>query len=361
MKGNINVLVVEDSPVAQLLLVHILNSDPHLTVVGAVDNGEEALAFIERNTPDVVVMDINLPGIDGYVATRRIMETRPVPIVICSANVNPAEVAETFRAIEAGAVAAVAKPFGPGHPDHERTAYDLVETVRLMSEVKVVKRWPKTDRTHKPTGLLPAERPAAPSNCKVVAIGASTGGPPVLQTILAGLPGAFPVPLLIVQHIAPGFLPGLVDWIHQTTGVPIQIAAHGETPLPGRAYLAPDGYHMGLGANGQIALSRQAPENGLRPAVSYLFRSVAASYGANAVAVLLSGMGKDGASELKRLKDLGAVTIAQDEESSVVHGMPGEAIRLGAAGHVLNPEKIAALLTRLTANTSNEASHTPRR
>lgn len=352
---QIKILVVEDSPVAQLLLVHILNSDTALTVLGTANNGEEALEFLKRNKPHVIVMDIHMPGLDGFETTRRIMETQPVPIVICSASLNPAEVAQTFRALEAGAVAVVAKPVGLGHQEYEDMAGKLVETVKLMSEVKVVKRWPRSRRAGGPAAAsLPAGAKPSDGAIKVVAIGTSTGGPPVLQTILTGLPKDFSVPVLIVQHIAAGFLPGLVDWLNQTTGFSIHIAAHGEPLLPGRAYLAPDGYHMGLGGSGQIALSKQEPENGLRPAVSHLFRSVASVCGASAVGVLLTGMGRDGADELKALQDLGAVTIAQDAESSVVHGMPGEAIKLGAATYILAPDKIPAVLAALAAKKSNE-------
>ena len=166
----------------------------------------------------------------------------------------------------------------------------------------------------------------------------------MLQMILAGLPRNFSVPVLIVQHIATGFLPGLVEWLTLTTGFPTHIGRHNEPLLPGRAYLAPDGYHMGASLDGRIALSNQDPENGLRPAVSYLFRSVAAACGSHVLAVLLTGMGKDGAEELKLLKDLGAVTVVRDAESSVVHGMPGEAIKLGAASYVLRPERMSAVL-----------------
>ena len=356
MNKKINVFVVEDSPAAQLLLVHILNSDPRLSVLGTASNGEEALAFlkwnkpdvIKANKPDVIVMDIHMPGMDGYEVTRRIMETQPVPIVVCSASVNPAEVATTFRALEAGALAVAAKPVGLGHQDYANRAAKLVEAVALMSEVRVVRRWPRAAQADAPAVNPPAPQPqSSASRIQVVAIGTSTGGPPALRTILAGLPRRFPIPLLIVQHIATGFLPGLVEWLGQATGFPIQIAAHGEPVLPGRAYLAPDGFHMGLGANGQIALSNHAPENGLRPCVGHLFRSVASVCGGHAAGVLLTGMGRDGAEELKLLRDLGAVTIAQDAESSVVHGMPGEAIRLGAVTHVACPERIAAMLHAL--------------
>jgi two-component system chemotaxis response regulator CheB len=355
MSQKINVLVVEDSPVAQMLLVHILNSDPRLNVSGTASDGEEALALLQRHKPDVIVMDIHMRGLDGYETTRRIMETQPVPVVVCSASLDPAEVATTFRALEAGALALVAKPVGPGHENYEHAAAKLVETVTLMSEVRVVKRWVRARRSEgSATVPLPMDGKQGGVPVKVVAIGVSTGGPPVLQTILQGLPRDFPAPVLIVQHIAAGFLQGLGEWLTATTKFPVSIAAHGETLLPGHAYLAPDGHHMALGANGRVALNQQDPENGLRPAVSHLFRSVAAVHGAGAVGVLLTGMGRDGADELKCLKDLGAVTLAQDAESSAVHGMPGEAIKLGAVTYVLAPDKIAAVLTGLAADRSRE-------
>jgi two-component system chemotaxis response regulator CheB len=347
---KIDVLVVEDSPVAQLLLIHILNSDARLNVLGSVQSGEEALEFLRRHVPQVIVMDIHLPGINGYETTRRIMESQPAPIVICSGSVNPSEVADTFHALEAGAVALVAKPVGPGHADYEATAARLADTVALMSEVKVVKRWTRARRA---SGAAPAPV-VAETLPQLVAIGTSTGGPPVLHTILAGLPRNFPLPILIVQHIATGFLPGLVEWLAQSTGFPVGIAEHGEALQPGRAYLAPDGHHLGVGAGGRVLLSRQEPENGVRPAVSFLFRSVAAFAGARALAVLLTGMGRDGADELKRLRDLGAATIVQDAESSVIHGMPGAAIKLDAASYVLPPEKIPAALVTLATSNSRE-------
>lgn len=344
MPDKINVLVVEDSTVLRMLLVETLNSDARLTVMAAVASGEEAIEFLWRSHPDVVLMDIHLPAMNGYEATRQIMETRPVPIVICSATCDTADMANTFQALDAGAVALVAKPVGPAHAEFASITAKLLETVILMSEVRVVKRWSRSRRHLVNTGGRLA-RSDDENPVRVVAIGTSTGGPPALQTILAGLPRTFPFPILIVQHIASGFLPGLVEWLTRTTGYPTQIATHDELMLPGRAYLAPDGYHMGANAGGRIVLSKHEPENGLRPSVSYLFRSLAAIGGAHVLAVLLTGMGRDGAEELKELRNLGATTIAQDAESSVVHGMPGEAIKLGAAVYVLPPERISAALT----------------
>jgi two-component system chemotaxis response regulator CheB len=180
-----------------------------------------------------------------------------------------------------------------------------------------------------------------------VAIGASTGGPPALQAILAGLPQDFSAPLLVVQHIAPGFVHGFAEWLGQHSRLPVVVASHGAQPLPGKVYLAPDGAQMMVESGGRILLAKENPENGLCPSVSYLFRSVADVYGPRAVGILLTGMGKDGAEELKKMQDHGAVTIAQDSQSSVVFGMPGEAIRLRAASFVLPPDRIVAVLSSL--------------
>lgn len=192
---------------------------------------------------------------------------------------------------------------------------------------------------------------------QVVAIGASTGGPPALQTILAALPKDFPAPVVIVQHMAAGFVRGFVEWLAQSAKLPVRVAAHGELMLPGHVYVAPDEHQMKVERGGKIALTRDEPESGLRPSVSYLFRSVAEVYGCNAVAGLLTGMGRDGAEELLRLKEKGAVTFAQDKDSSVVHGMPGEAIRLDAAMLVLPPEKIAPVLVNLAYNDEKRMKH----
>ena len=346
MTDKIKVLVADDTQVTRMLLVELLNSDPRIRVIGAVVDGQAAIDFLDTGAerPDVVVMDVHMPRLDGFEATRRIMETRPLPIIICTATAAPEDVAVAFRSMEAGAVACVEKPVALG-ADFEPRRQNLLQTVRLMSEVKVVRRW---NRTRTAPALAPGNgaqiaRAVGPG-IRLIGIGASTGGPLVLQTILSALPKDFPVPLLIVQHIARGFLPGMVDWLSQTTGLRVRIATHGAPALPGHAYVAPDDFHLAADARGHMVLAREEAESGLRPAVSYLFRSLADSYGANAVGVLLTGMGKDGARELKRMKDHGAHTIAQDRDSSVVHGMPGEAIELGAATQVLPADKIAGAL-----------------
>ena len=346
----IRVLVVEDSPVVREFLVHVLSSDPAIEVIGTASNGEEALQAVEQRQPDLITMDIHMPEMGGLEATRRIMETHPTPIVIVSGSSSAKEVATTLHAMEAGALAFVERPRGIGHPDHAATAIELVQTVKLMAEVKVVRRWarsrrePITAATRPPTEVscLPV-----PGEVKLVAVGASTGGPLVLQTILSGLPSGYSVPVLIVQHMAAGFIQGFVDWLAPTSALPIHVAKPGEQIRPGHAYVAPDGLQMKVEMGGRLSLTEDEPENGHRPSVGYLFRSVARIYGPKAVGVLLTGMGKDGAEGLKEIKDQGAVTIAQDEDSSVVHGMPGEAIRLEAATYVLPPSRIAAALANL--------------
>ncbi len=345
----IKVLVVEDSPVVREFLVYILGSDPGIRVIGTANNGEEAIEAVKRYRPDVITMDIHMPKMDGLEATRRIMETEPIPIVIVSGSTDPHENTKTFRAMEAGALAVLARPTGIGHPDHEATARELVQTVKLMSEVKMVRRWPQTRRESASPATAKAVAGKA-AKIKVIAMGASTGGPPVLQTILAMLPRDFPLPVLIVQHIATGFATSLAEWLAQSSGLPVHVGLHGELMLPGHVYVAPDECQMKVEYGGKIVLTKDKPENGLRPSVSYLFRSIADNYGCDAVAVLLTGMGRDGADELKLLREKGAVTIAQDKDSSVVHGMPGEAIKLDAAAFILAPDKIAAVLTSLANN-----------
>jgi len=341
----ISVLIVDDSPSMRLMLNHVLDGDARIEVIATVDDGLAAIEYLQSGSrrPDVVLMDIHMPRIDGFESTRRIMETNPLPIVICTATADPKEMAVAFRAMEAGAVACVGKPTGPDDPEFASHAENLRQMIRLMSEVKVVRRWTRP-RIAAARSLSAASSLVKPPLSRIVGIGASTGGPPVLQTILSGLPRDFGAPLLIVQHITRGFLPGMVEWLNQTTGLHVHIAAHGALPAPGHAYIAPDDFHLGVSLSGRLMLARDPPESGLRPSVAFLFRSLAENLGAMAIGVLLTGMGKDGAAELKQMKDRGSLTIAQDRESSVVHGMPGEAISLGAATQVLPADHIASAL-----------------
>lgn len=347
----INVLIVDDSPIQQKLFTHVCKTDPSLLVIGVAGDGEQALALIAGRKPDVILMDIMMPVMDGFEATRRIMETDPIPIVICSASTQPGEVDKTFMALDAGAVAFVKKPVGPGHPQFQAEMASIMRTLKEMAEVKLVKRRRRMPVVARRTSGATVLQKTCRTPPWLVAIGASTGGPVALLTILKNLPKDFPLPMLVVQHISCGFVQGLAEWLGSSTGFAVHVAAAGVKTLPGHAYLAPDDFHMGIRTDGTILLSHDPAENGLRPAVSFLFRSVTSVCGSSAVGILLTGMGSDGAEELRRMRAKGALTIAQDEESSVVHGMPGEAIRMEAATHVLAPEGISELLANLVQRT----------
>ena len=340
---KVSVLVVNDSAVARMHLVHLLEADPDIRVVATVNDGEAALAFLQEHRPSVVLMDINMPGLDGFETTRRIMDTHPVPIVICSGTANPKDIAATFRVLEAGAVACVEKPVGYGRAEFEQAAAELRRTVRRMAEVKIVRHRGLSRTLASLAAFLPGEDwRRLRKGVRVIGIGASTGGPMALRTILGGLPKDFPVPILVVQHIGPGFVGGLADWLNASTSLQVCVGSHGINAMPGYVYLAPDEFHMGLDSSGILELSKAEPEGGLRPAISYLFRSLARHCGPAAVGVLLTGMGSDGSAALKEMRDEGATTLAQDSATSVVHGMPGVAIALGGATHVFAVGEIAA-------------------
>lgn len=358
----IKVLVVEDSPVALELLTHILASDPEISIIGTARNGLEAIEFVSREKPDVITMDIIMPKMDGFEATRKIMESNPVPIVIVSASLVKEEVEKTWKAVEAGAVAVLEKPrySSPGHGSED--AERLIDTVKLMSQVKVVRRWRRGVPTNQVSVAAPQQSlsvvgKVAHPEIRVVAVGASTGGPPVLQQLFSGLPGDFPYPVLLVQHISPGFTKGFVDWLNRTSNLKIGLGENGEVVAPGRVYVAPDALQMKIDSSGKIILTDDKPENGIRPSISYLFRSVSESFGNKAVGIILTGMGRDGAEELKAMRDKGAVTIAQDKESCIVYGMPMEAVKLGAAQYSLSPEKIMEMLVRLSDNPRPRSTH----
>lgn len=347
----ITVLIVEDSKVVLDYLVYIVEKDPQMSVLGTADSGESAMQFLAEQRPDVILMDVFLPGIDGFETTRRIMTSVPVPIVICTGSTSLGETQFAMRALEAGALTVLRKPKGFGAPGSDAEAALLVETLRLMSEVKLVRRWNGASSSGA-SALSRTDIPAHPEGPSggptVVAIGASTGGPPAILTILTGLPKDFPLPILLVQHISSGLTVGFADWLASESGMPVSVAVGGELPQPGRVYVAPDDRHMLIGSGGELRTSASKAYYGLRPSVGVLFQSVAEHYGNRAIGILLTGMGRDGADELRVLADVGALTIAQDEKTSVVFGMPGEAIRLGAARFVLPPERIAELLVSRT-------------
>lgn len=345
-KPVVRVLLVDDSPTYRALLAGLIDSDLRLRVVGIVDDGEQAVEAAERMRPDVIVMDIHLPVVNGFAATRRIMQTCPTRIVMVTATSIPHEVAESFEALESGALTVLGKPPGPGHENFDAARQELLDTLALMAEVPVVRRWPSTAFQH---ATVEAPAVSHAGAISLVAVGASTGGPLALQAFLSALQPGFSAPIVIVQHISLGFTEGLVQWLFRVSGYPIRPAAHGDCLEPGMAYIAPDGAHMQVRGEGGIVLTDGAPVNGFRPSVATLFDSAAKEYGRRAAGLLMTGMGYDGAKELGAMRRAGALTMVQDRASAVIYGMPCEALRLGAAMHVLAPHDMAATLNRLVA------------
>jgi len=343
----IKVLIVDDSKVSRELITYILNSDPKIEVIGTAENGEMALHAIQRLKPDVVTMDIHMPLMNGFDATRAIMETSPVPIIIVSGSFNSQDNSKAFKALEAGALAVLKKPRGLNNDGYNVVANELIQYVKTMSEVKVVKRSKLYRTGAHPLPHLSEIEKVKPKEIKAIAIGASTGGPFILQKIFRALPKDLPVPVIVVQHMSTGFMESFLQWLSSTTGFKFKVAFHGDHPLPGFAYFAPDNYHIQIGPDQTFVLTYEKPGNGHCPSVSKLFKSMADSYGANALGVILTGMGRDGAKELLLMREQGAVTVAQDAESAVINGMPGEAVNLGAVEFVLDPDEIVVLIKKL--------------
>ena len=337
---RIRVLVVEDSPVARRLIVHILGSDSELQVVAEAENGAQAVELAARHRPDVIVMDVVMPTMDGLEATRRIMETTPTPIVLVSAGYDGA-VDLSFEALDAGALTLLAKPRGPQVEGFAEQATSLTITVKLMADVKLVRR---RSRTRKPA-LRPAATPVTLHRpAGVVAIASSTGGPAALATILGALPEATPVPVLIVQHITPGFHHGLVDWLDRVSPLRVCLAREGSPLRAGEVLVGPSDVHLGVTSRGKIALSADPPVDGHRPSATHLFASVARVFGDRACGVILTGMGDDGAVGLGILKEAGGLVLAQDEATSVVYGMPREAVARGVVDRVLPLDQMAGAM-----------------
>jgi two-component system, chemotaxis family, protein-glutamate methylesterase/glutaminase len=338
----VRLLIVDQSPAARERLRRLFDEVPDIDVVGEAGTIEKALDLLDDVSPTAVLTGCELPEPGSFAAVKEMMTLHPVPVVMVTKEDKASASALDIQALEAGAVALVSWTRGDPNAAKEGGNH-LIRTVRAMSEVKVVRR--RGHRAHEEppsstaTPTLVLQAPGG--RIDIVAIGASTGGPPVLQTILGGLSRPFPVPIVLVQHMSPGFQGSLVKWLSESTGIRLCVGEHGMPLDPGVVYLAPDNKHMALDSGGRMVLNSDPPENGSRPSVSVLFRSVAQHYGPRAVGILLTGMGRDGAKELRLMRDRGAVTIAQDEETSVVHGMPGEAIKLKGARYVLPPDRVA--------------------
>jgi len=336
----IRLLVAEDSTVCREMLVTIFQNTPGLQVVGSARNGAEAVRLAKRLKPDVITMDVYMPEMDGYESTRRIMSETPCPIVMVSGRFGNGENNLTFNALQAGALAIMPKPSLVGD---RRDTEALVRQVRLMAGVKVVRRLPDA----KPEPPISPADPPPKSHLDVIAIAASTGGPGALATILGGLPQNFPVPILVVQHVTEGFGAGLVKWLDQQTTLAVKLAESGMTLTAGVVLVAPDNRHLLVKHGGKVSMKKPSARDHHYPSADELFYSVAQVYGKTAVGIILTGMGSDGARGLYELRQHGAHTIAQDEATSIIYGMPGTAVKLNAVEQIRPLADIAATLLKL--------------
>jgi len=353
----IRVLVVEDSATMRHHLRQSLAADPELQVVGEATDGAQAVEMVGRLRPDVVTMDMMLPTMSGLVATEHIMAEFPTPILVVS-SADRRELFSTYNALAAGAVDVLEKPRGDA--SDAGWGRRLCSAVRLVSRIRVITH-PRARLDGRRRAEQPPTVPATPAAAAgsdtalgVVAVGASTGGPGALTELLRSLPANFRIPVLCVQHIAASepFAVAFSDWLAGQTGRDVTYASDGMRlrSLAGRVLLAPPDRHM-LVADGLVRLSDAPPRHSCRPSVDVLFDSVATEFGAKAAGCLLTGMGRDGAGGLLRMRSHGAVTFAQDEASCVVYGMPREAALLGAAAHILPPARIAGRLAELSGVT----------
>lgn len=348
----IKVLIVEDSRTVSQYLEYIINNDPEIEVIGNVANGQLAVDFVKKNRPDIITMDVDMPIMNGLEATRIIMSTTAVPIIVVTASRNAHKMQISIEALAVGALTVIQKPIGIGHPDeHERTR-NLLSMIKTYSQVKVITRkYRPTKKETESKSIEPIARNVIPPvstlhKIKIVAVGISSGGPEVLAKIFAKITGKFPYPILVVQHITPGFLVGMITWFNRLSKIPVRIASDKELILPGNIYFAPDNFQMEVTFN-RIKLRKCIEGVRICPSVRCLFNSLCIHHGKETFAMILTGMGRDGAKELKTLRDAGALTIAQDKESSLVHGMPGEAIKLNGAAYILDPDQIADVLLEI--------------
>lgn len=351
------VIIVDDSATGRLVLRKLLAGDPRVEVVGEAPNGRAGVQLVNRMQPDIVVMDVVMPVLGGIEATAEMMASSPRPVLLISELVGK-DAKLNFRALQSGALDLSRKPTVAALEDP--AAKDrFIRQVLLLAEVPVVTRH-RVER--KPAAAAAVQTPSAPAagkpeprkpwpkvtrDVEIVLVGASTGGPPALLNILTALGAAAPWPVLIAQHMSPGFLEGMARWLSSSCAVPVEMGRAGVVPEPGKAYLAPDGAHLEYRA-GTLRLDYRPPERGNLPSINYLFESVARDIVApRAAAVLLTGMGEDGARGLLALREAGAWTAAQDQASSVVYGMPKAARDMGAACEILPLDEVGARLLAL--------------
>jgi two-component system chemotaxis response regulator CheB len=353
MPQPIKVLLVEDSPVALAILKKLLASSPEVTVVGTASNGKEALEAIAKLQPNVICTDLHMKEMDGLELTKQVMAKYPRPVLVISASVQQDNPERIFDLLQAGALDIFPKPIGGLPSDYERVKLELITKIKILSGVKVFTKQPPppmvTTEQLRSELTSPAIEPLFTANSliKIVAIGASTGGPQALYKLLCQLPSNFPVPIICTQHISVGFLQGLVDWLGSECKLKVKIAQVGELPTAGTVYFAPEERHLELSTQGRFISSSLERVDGHCPSVTVMFKSAVKAYGKATAGILLTGMGKDGAAGMQAIAQAGGLTIAQDEKTSVVFGMPKEAIALNAAQQVLPIQDIAPFLLKI--------------
>jgi two-component system chemotaxis response regulator CheB len=342
---QVRVMVVEDSLVVRQLLVHIIDGDPRLVVAAAVGSAEEALREIGRIRPDVISMDIRLPGIDGLEATRRIMSEHPTPIVVIADSIEDASLKISMNALRAGALTVVEKPVGLSSDGYAAIASTICTQLYIMSQVPVVRQ--RSFAPWRDTGAPRREPEWGMSRPSVMGIAASTGGPPALAKVLGALPTDFPLPILLVQHMGAPFMEGFASWLNGLTPLEVRLAEDQEIPAAGRVYVAPGDRHLLLSSAGTLKLSAEPPLGNQRPSATMLFQSMARSLGRRGLGVILTGMGEDGAQGLVELRQAGGYAVAEDETTAVVYGMPAAAARMGGVNVSLPLDMIAPRILRL--------------
>jgi len=345
----IRILIVDDSNTETAILKHLLETSPDFIVVGCAKNGAEAIKLVALLKPDLITMDIQMPVMDGIEATKIIMEQNPTPIVMISAKVTDEDFDASFKGLNAGALSVLPKPFNVSSPHSKIEQQNIMDTIRIMSGIKVLKRKPLIKKTTiKPeTKSLKRESQRL---AQMIVMGSSVGGTQALNIILSPLPKNFPVPILVVQHMMPGYISGYTKWLDNNINLLVGEMKHNEPLLPGRVYFAPDGYHSEVQRiNSLLAckLIKSSSVSGFCPSITVLFESVAKVCGRQAIGVLLTGMGNDGAEGLLSIKSAEGHTIIQDKESSIVFGMAAAAQELGAVETVLKLDQIANYLMRL--------------
>ena len=335
----IRVLIADASPTGREQVAGVLRSDPALEIVGEARNGVEAVELVLRLHPDIIVMNVAMPRANGLEATRTIMVEWPTPIIILSDQTNKGEVELSMHALRAGALAISPKPVSPSDALDDRLVQEFLVSVKSMSRVKLVRRW----KEHSIARAVPPSR----TKPLIVAVAASTGGPAALQRLLSDLPRDFPLPIVAVQHIARGFVSGLVDWLNTAGALQVTLARKGEELTARTLYIAPDDRHLAVSLDGRISLAASAPICGFRPSANYLLNSVAHAFGARAIAIVLTGMGNDGVEGLRTVRSAGGTVLVQDEATSAVFGMPRAAIEAGLADAILPLPQIAPRLAAL--------------